>query len=135
MSASAVGTPALQELWTRRMTPKQRRACLAALCLAAPGVGGMLTLVGGPWRPFLVWLLVGFIVMHRIALLSLSAAQDRARWLILIAALAPMLPAAMASDVTPTDVVFGLGLALVVSAFLNLCMAASGSRRQGKSAQ
>jgi hypothetical protein len=130
MSGSALGSPALRVLWGERMTRAQRRVCLGALILAALGAGAALTWVGGPWQPMVVWLLVGFIVVHRIALLSLSAAQDRVRWLILIAALAPMLPAAMASQVTPTDVVFGLGLALVVSAFLNLCMALTGSRRQ-----
>jgi hypothetical protein len=133
MCGSALGTPALQVLWTDRLTDAQRRRCRIVLAAGALGVGAMLGLAANGWRPLTVWSLVTFIVVQRIAFLDCSVEQNRVRGVILVACLVPVLSAALAAPVTLAATVFGVGLALLISAFLSLSIVVHQRRRRDAS--
>jgi hypothetical protein len=130
MCGAAFGTPALEVLWTDRLSDAQRRRCRIALAAGALGVCAMLALAADGWRPLAVWSLVAFVVVQRIAFLDCSAEQNRVRGVILVACLVPVLSAALAAPVTLAATVFGVGLALLISAFLSLCVVTHQRRRR-----
>lgn len=88
MCGSAFGSPALDIVWKFRLTAVQRRKCTIALAVIALGVA-LTTWVAGAalaWRPAVAWLVVTYIVLHRIAGIHLTAGQGRARIALLFAA-------------------------------------------------
>lgn len=128
MAGAAFGAPALQVFWTSRLSNRLRTAIRIALAVSAMGVGTLLALAPQGWGGATVWSLTAFTVLQRIAFLDCSPDQSRVQSIILVACLVPILPVALATPVTLSATVFGGGLALLVSAFLSLCIVLHGRR-------
>jgi hypothetical protein len=131
MCAVSFGSRALDAAWTERLTALQRRLfsfplAVLALPLAATIEDGI-TQVSR--RPLEAWMLVTFIVLHRIPCLRFSERQRNARWMILAGCLLVSIwvwgAAAPSGELDSLDapVMQVGGLALMMGALANLCMA------------
>jgi hypothetical protein len=86
MCGAGFGVRVLAKVWTERLTEAQRKWCTIGLvpCAALVGVAVWLGSVNVWLRPFLAWLVVTFVVMHRIACVNFSAGQLRTRAVLLV---------------------------------------------------
>ncbi|MHB8812009.1 MAG: hypothetical protein ACYDAE_01955 [Steroidobacteraceae bacterium] len=123
MCGSAFGSPALDIVWKFRLTAVQRRKCTIALAVIAVGVA-LTTWVAGAalaLRPAVAWLIVTYIVLHRIAGIHLTAGQGRARIALLFgAAIAAVILNSIASRYIAAPMIQLGGIVLLAVALFSL---------------
>lgn len=90
MCAGVFGIRALRSSWTYRLTDGQRKRCTLALAVCAVGLGVLVRLgaASTAWRPLIAWLVVTFIVVHRVPCIGFRSIQIRARVLALLFSMA-----------------------------------------------
>ena len=125
MCAGVFGLRALRASWTYRLTDAQRKRCTQALAASTLGLGPVVWLAGASatWRPFAAWLVVTFVVVHRVACGSLRDKQIKFRTVVLLMGIA--MASGMARSGPDTEslaVQFG-GLVLLAAALFNLSVA------------
>lgn len=126
MCAGVFGIRALRASWTYRLTDVQRQRCTVALAACAVGVGVAARLAAPslPWRPLVAWLVVAFIVLHRVPCVGFRPVQIKARVLVLILSFVFTmgLAASGATSDTPAPVIQIAGLMLLAAALFNLAV-------------
>jgi hypothetical protein len=81
MCASAFGVRPLGQAWTQRLTDIQRKHCRTVLAACAVIVAAVdwFAAENVSWRPAVAWLVVTFVVVHRIACVDYNLAQLKTR--------------------------------------------------------
>jgi hypothetical protein len=132
MCAAGFGVRALGAAWTQRLTDSQRKRCTLALAICAvilaPVVWVAATYVS--WRPFVAWLVVTFVVIHRFACVNFSGIQVRVRLFLMVVISGLLL--IISVYVSPSVPVLQLGGVLLLAvALVNLYMARQNQKSRG----
>lgn len=125
MCAGVFGIRALRASWKYRLTDTQRRRGTQALAACALGLAPVVWFAGASatWRPLAAWLVVTFVVVHRVACGSFRDKQIKFRMVVLIVGIAMANGMANAGPETAPLVVQVGGLVLLSAALFNLAVA------------
>jgi hypothetical protein len=134
MCGAGFGVRALATVWTDRLTTVQRNRCTRVLIASAGPLAFAVWMNAEPVRsrPFLAWLVVAFVVIHRIACVGMSSNQIRIRAILLVTAgvVATMV---IGGEVIPMSApVIQLGtIILMAAALVNLFMSVRNQKQRG----